>query len=361
MSRLFELVDFRVRIGTRRGPAMIVNGVDWGVGAGETLAIVGESGSGKSMSVLAATGLVPSPPARLDGHVLFGGRDMLAMEDGERRRIRGRHVGFVFQEPMTSLNPLLTIGRQMTEAPRQHLGLSGRAARDRAAALLDLVGIPEATRRLDAYPHQLSGGMRQRVMIAMALACEPEVLIADEPTTALDVTTQAQILDLVKRLQSRFGMAVVWITHDLGVVAGFADRVAVMYAGRIVELATTAALFRAPAHPYTRGLLDARPRLGQPEVELATIPGVPPDPRRLPQGCSFWPRCPVRGDPRCGWELPPLAEVAPGHVARTFYRMPGSDSVPGRAGDAGDAAETADAGDAGDAAGTADLTGAAGP
>jgi peptide/nickel transport system ATP-binding protein len=222
---------------------------------------------------------------------------------------------------MTSLNPLLTIGRQMTEAARQHLELSSAEADAKAVELLTLVGIPEAPRRMAAYPHQLSGGMRQRVMIAMALMCDPELLIADEPTTALDVTTQAQILDLVKRLQERFGMAVVWITHDLGVVADFADRVAVMYAGRIVEEATTAELFASPSHPYTRGLLTARPRLGQPDVELATIPGVPPDPRRLPPGCSFWPRCPYRGDTRCETEMPPLQEVAPGHKARTFYAL----------------------------------------
>jgi peptide/nickel transport system ATP-binding protein len=301
---------------------MIVNGVDWGVDGGETLAIVGESGSGKSMSVLAATGLVPSPPARFEGQARFRGRDLLAMDDRERRRVRGRHVGFVFQEPMTSLNPLLSIGRQMTEGARQHLGLSPQEASDKAADLLSLVGIPEARRRLDAYPHQLSGGMRQRVMIAMALVCDPEVLIADEPTTALDVTTQAQILDLVKRLQERFGMAVVWITHDLGVVADFADRVAVMYAGRIVEMAPTSSLYRSPAHPYTRGLLAARPRLGHPDDELATIPGVPPDPRRLPAGCSFWPRCSVRADDRCETAVPPLREVGPGHFVRTVYRDP---------------------------------------
>ena len=263
MSALFELVDFKVRMGTRLGPAEIVNGVDWGVDAGETLAIVGESGSGKSMSVLSATGLVPSPPARFEGEARFDGRDLLSMREKERRQVRGRHIGFVFQEPMTSLNPLLTIGRQMTEASRLHLGLSASEAGAKAVDLLTLVGIPEAERRMDAYPHQLSGGMRQRVVIAMALMCDPEVLIADEPTTALDVTTQAQILDLVKRLQQRFGMAVVWITHDLGVVADFADRVAVMYAGRIVEEATTAELFASPSHPYTRGLLTARPRLGR--------------------------------------------------------------------------------------------------
>jgi len=315
VSALFELVDFRVRMGTRTGPAEIVNGVDWGVEAGETLAIVGESGSGKSMSVLSATGLVPSPPARFEGQALF----------------RGRHIGFVFQEPMTSLNPLLTIGRQMTEAPRQHLELSKTEAADKAVELLSLVGIPEARRRMDAYPHQLSGGMRQRVMIAMALACDPEVLIADEPTTALDVTTQAQILELVKRLQAKFGMAVVWITHDLGVVADFADRVAVMYAGRIVEEAPTAALFGSPSHPYTHGLLAARPRLGAPDEELATIPGVPPDPRRLPAGCSFWPRCSVRGDAHCETEMPPLQEIAPGHYVRTFYSMPSPGDMADRA------------------------------
>ena len=322
MSALFELVDFKVRIGTRRGTANIVNGVDWAVEAGETLAIVGESGSGKSMSVLSATGLVPSPPARFEGEARFDGRDLLTMSDREQREVRGRHIGFVFQEPMTSLNPLLTIGRQMCEAPQQHLDMSSKDARAKAADLLSLVGIPEASRRLDAYPHQLSGGMRQRVMIAMSLMCDPEVLIADEPTTALDVTTQAQILDLVRRLQEQFGMAVVWITHDLGVVADFADRVAVMYAGRIVELAPTASLYRSPSHPYTRGLLEARPMLGQTDTELATIPGTPPDPRHLPAGCSFWPRCQYRGDPRCETEMPPLAEVAPGHFARTFYRPP---------------------------------------
>ncbi len=329
MSALFELRDFGVRIGTRQGTAMIVNGVDWSVQAGDTLAIVGESGSGKSMSVLAATGLVPSPPARFEGQALFEGQDLLTIPDEERRRIRGRHIGFVFQEPMTSLNPLLTIGRQMTEAPQQHLSLSSRDARAKAVDLLGLVGIPEAARRLDAYPHQLSGGMRQRVMIAMALMCDPEVLIADEPTTALDVTTQAQILDLVKRLQQQFGMAVVWITHDLGVVADFADRVAVMYAGRIVEMAPTSALYRSPGHPYTRGLLDARPRLGETEAELATIPGVPPDPRRLPAGCSFWPRCTVRGDARCETDVPPLTEIAPGHLVRSFYRLPVARDVAG--------------------------------
>jgi peptide/nickel transport system ATP-binding protein len=321
VSALFELVDLRVRIGTRLGAAEIVNGVDWGVDRGETLAIVGESGSGKSMSVLSATGLVPSPPARFEGEARFDGQDLLTLDEKARRRVRGRHIGFVFQEPMTSLNPLLTIGRQMTEAARLHLEISASEADAKAVELLSLVGIPEPEARMKAYPHQLSGGMRQRVMIAMALMCDPEVLIADEPTTALDVTTQAQILDLVTRLQERFAMAVVWITHDLGVVADFADRVAVMYGGRIVEEAPTRELFASPSHPYTRGLLTARPRLGEPDIELATIPGVPPDPRRLPAGCSFWPRCPYRADPRCETEMPPLREIAPGHKARTFYEL----------------------------------------
>jgi peptide/nickel transport system ATP-binding protein len=321
VSALFELVDFKVRIGTRLGTAEIVNGVDWGVDRGQTLAIVGESGSGKSMSLLSATGLVPSPPARFEGEARLDGQDLLALDEKARRQLRGRHIGYVFQEPMTSLNPLLTIGRQMTEAPRQHLDMPEAEATAKAVELLSLVGIPEPEARTKAYPHQLSGGMRQRVMIAMALMCDPEVLIADEPTTALDVTTQAQILELVKRLQERFEMAVVWITHDLGVVADFADRVAVMYAGRIVEEATTQDLFASPSHPYTRGLLTARPRLGEPDVELATIPGVPPDPRRLPAGCSFWPRCPYRTDARCETEMPPLREIAPDHRTRTFYDL----------------------------------------
>jgi peptide/nickel transport system ATP-binding protein len=277
------------------------------------------------MSVLSATGLVPSPPARFEGQARFRGEDLLAMKDEQQRETRGRHIGFVFQEPMTSLNPLLTIGRQMAEAPQQHLGMSKGEARDKAADLLSLVGIPEAARRLDAYPHQLSGVMRHLMMIAMALMCVREVIIADEPTTALDVTTQAQILDLVMRLQEQFGMAVVWITHDLGVVADFADRVAVMYAGRVVEMAPTSELFKSPAHPYTLGLLASRPRLGETEAELATIPGVPPDPKRLPQGCGFWPRCPYRVDARCETEVPPLREVGPGHLARTFYEIPQGD------------------------------------
>ncbi|MDM4719284.1 ABC transporter ATP-binding protein [Micromonospora sp. WMMA1363] len=308
-----------VTIGTRRGPARAVAGVDWSVRAGETLALVGESGSGKSMSVLAATGLAPRS-ARVAGRVHLLGTDLVGLPEQRRRRIRGRHVGFVFQDPMTSLNPVLTVGRQIGEAGEEHLGLTRRAARARAIELLELVGIPSPADRVDAYPHQLSGGMRQRVVIAMALACEPDLLIADEPTTALDVTTQAQIVELVADLQRRLGTAVVWITHDLGVVAGTADTVAVMYAGRIVERGPVDAVFAAPTHPYTTALLAARPEPGAGDAELVTIPGTPPSPLDLPPGCAFWPRCPVRGDARCEHELPSLVPVSTDHHVRTFYR-----------------------------------------
>ncbi|MFF5174606.1 ABC transporter ATP-binding protein [Micromonospora sp. NPDC000089] len=312
--------ELTVTLGSRRGPVRAVAGVDWSVPAGKTLALVGESGSGKSMSVLAATGLAPRT-ARVTGRVRLLGEELTTMAEPHRRRMRGRHVGFVFQDPMTSLNPVLTVGRQVAEAGEEHLGLTRRQARSRAVELLDLVGIPAPDRRVDAYPHQFSGGMRQRVVIAMALACEPDLLIADEPTTALDVTTQAQIVELVDDLRRRLGTAVVWITHDLGVVAGIADTVAVMYGGRIVEQGPVDAVFGAPSHPYTRALLAARPTPGGGGDDLAAIPGAPPSPLDLPPGCAFWPRCPVRGDARCEHELPPLAPVAPGHLVRTFYPL----------------------------------------
>ncbi len=252
----------------------------------------------------------------MTGRVHLLGTELTGLGQDRRRRLRGRHIGFVFQDPMTSLNPVLTVGRQVTEAAEEHLGLTRRAARSRAVELLEMVGIPSAGQRVDAYPHQFSGGMRQRVVIAMALACEPDLLIADEPTTALDVTTQAQIVELVADLQRRLGTAVVWITHDLGVVAGIADTVAVMYAGRILEQGPVDAVFGTPSHPYTEALLAARPDPAAGGAELVTIAGAPPSPLDLPAGC------PVRGDARCEHELPPLVPVSAGHQVRTFYPQP---------------------------------------
>jgi peptide/nickel transport system ATP-binding protein len=304
---------------TRNGQARIVNGIDLSVERGQTLAIVGESGSGKSMSMLAATGLTPAG-IEVAGTVRFLGEDVSGMSPAQLRNLRGRHVGFVFQDPLSSLNPLMTVGRQIGEAYQIFRGASRRQADERAVELLSLVGIAQPEQRISAYPHQFSGGMRQRVMIAMALACEPDLLIADEPTTALDVTIQAQVIELVKDLQARLNTAVIWITHDLGVVAGMADNVAVMYGGRIIEHAPVDGLFTAPAHPYTRALLAARPTLGGSREPLAAIPGAPPTPFALPAGCAFYPRCPDRSDPRCQTELPPLREISPQHLVRTFCR-----------------------------------------
>jgi oligopeptide/dipeptide ABC transporter ATP-binding protein len=319
--------DLCVSFGTKRGRAEVVRGLDYDLHQGETLAIVGESGSGKSVSTLALTKLIPMPPGQVSGQARFGAGDevpdLLAMPERELLRYRGRHVGYVFQDPMTSLNPVHPIGRQLTEHVRHHLGLSERDARDRAVDLLRKVGIPAAENRLDDYPHQFSGGMRQRVVIAIGLACDPAVLIADEATTALDVTTQAQIVDLIGDLQDELGMAVVWITHDLGVVAGIADRVLVMYAGEVVEEAPVDELFSSPRHPYTVGLMASMPVLGDLDRDaLDTIPGLPPSPTALPPGCAFHPRCTFRDDPRCADERPPLVEVAPDHRIRSFYDVP---------------------------------------
>ncbi|MPZ89179.1 MAG: ATP-binding cassette domain-containing protein, partial [Nitriliruptorales bacterium] len=297
---LLSVRDLRVRFGTNRGVARVVNGLSYDLRAGETLALVGESGSGKSVSALALLGLIPQPPGRVDGEVWFEGTDLVAADREQLRRLRGNRIAMIFQDPMTSLNPVLTIGRQLTEATELHLGLSHTGALDRAAELLAKVGIPEPRQKLDAYPHQLSGGMRQRVIIAMGLSCDPAVLIADEATTALDVTTQAQVTELVGELQQEFGTAVLWITHDLGVVAGIADRVLVVYAGQVVESASVGDLYARPSHPYTAGLLGSLPVLGGAgDADLRTIPGLPPDPTALPPGCAFWPRCPQRGDDRC--------------------------------------------------------------
>ncbi|MGZ4567767.1 MAG: ABC transporter ATP-binding protein [Blastococcus sp.] len=327
---VLEVTDLRVRLRTPRGPAEVVNGLTYSVGAGETVAVVGESGSGKSVSVLALLGLLPAGIATVSGQALLDGEDLLAMSPERLRRVRGPGAGMVFQDPMTSLNPVLTVGRQLVEGIRAHTDLPKAAARSRAADLLGEVGLADPVATLDRFPHELSGGMRQRVMIAIALCNSPALLIADEATTALDVTVQAQILDLVERLQAERGTGVIWITHDLGVVAGIADRVLIMYGGRCVEDGTVDDVLEHPAHPYTRGLLGALPDLAQPAVDgvvpdLATVPGVPPAPTDLPAGCVFWPRCPVRSDPRCETEQPPLAVVGAGsgglaHRAATWCR-----------------------------------------
>ncbi len=307
---LLQVEDLRVRLRTPRGSAEVVNGLSYTVGRAETVAVVGESGSGKSVSVLALLGLLPARVATVTGSAWLDGEDLLTMPPDRLREVRGPGVGMVFQDPMTSLNPVLTIGRQLVEGIRAHGEVSKAAARERAAELLAEVGLPDPQRALDRYPHELSGGMRQRVVIAIALANNPSLLIADEATTALDVTVQAQILDLVAGLQTDHGTGVIWITHDLGVVAGIADRVLVMYGGRCVEDGTVDDVLERPAHPYTRGLLGALPDLATDgDGELATVPGVPPAPTDLPAGCVFWPRCPVRSDPRCETEQPPLAVV----------------------------------------------------
>jgi oligopeptide/dipeptide ABC transporter ATP-binding protein len=302
------------------GTARAVDGVSFELAAGETLGIVGESGCGKTVMSLSILRLIPEPP----GHILpgsfieFEGRNLLTLPPRELRAVRGNRIAMVFQEPMTSLNPVLPVGAQVAEAALVHQKLSRADARTRTIDLLRLVGIPDPETRVDDYPHQLSGGMRQRVMIAMALICHPQILIADEPTTALDVTIQAQILDLLGRLRRELNMAVLLITHDLGVVAGSADRVVVMYAGQVVETAATRALFATPRHPYTEGLLASIPRLDQPRERLRSIPGSVPPATAWPTGCRFHPRCPYAWD-KCRSEEPPLLETGtPGHSARCW-------------------------------------------
>jgi oligopeptide transport system ATP-binding protein len=307
-----EVKDLTVRFKTQEGTIYAVNGINYTLNEGETLGIVGESGSGKSVQSLAIMGLIPTPPGRIEsGQVLFRGRDLLKLSREEMRMVRGAEMAMVFQDPMTSLNPVLTVGRQITEALKLHLGMTDKDSRDRAAELLTMVGIPMAKRRLDDYPHQFSGGMRQRVMIAMALSCNPQLLIADEPTTALDVTIQAQIIDLVKRLRDKIGMAIIWISHDLGVVAGLADTLQVMYAGNIVERGPVKEIFNDTRHPYTLGLKGALPRVDRRGERLTSIEGAPPDMRVLSKGCAFAPRC-VYCVEKSVQEIPPLVPVNEG-------------------------------------------------
>jgi peptide/nickel transport system ATP-binding protein len=313
---LLEVRDLRTHFFTEDGVVRAVDGVSFDVCAGETLAVVGESGSGKSVTSLSILRLIQDPPGRIvGGSIRFRGRDLLALSPSEMRSVRGREISMIFQEPMTSLNPVFTCGDQIAEAVVLHDRVSRKAARARAIEMLELTGIPLPAQRVDEYPHQLSGGMRQRVMIAMALACRPSLLIADEPTTALDVTVQAQILELLERLQGDLGMAVMLVTHDLGVVAETADRVAVMYGGQIVEHAPVDEIFHATRHPYTAGLLASLPTIGARRETLRVIPGNVPDPSRLPSGCRFHPRCPC-AIARCASEAPELSEVRPGHGAR---------------------------------------------
>jgi oligopeptide transport system ATP-binding protein len=305
---------------TQDGIVHAVNGITFHVSQGETLGIVGESGCGKSVSVLSVMRLLPEPPARVaGGKVNFLNIDLLKTSKREMQNIRGSKMAMIFQDPMTSLNPVLTVGFQLSEPLRLHLGFSKKQAMERAAQLLEMVGIPQAAARLDDYPHQFSGGMRQRVMIAMALACNPPLLIADEPTTALDVTIQAQIVELVKQLRDQMGMALIWITHDLGVVAGLADRVLVMYAGFIVEEARVDELYAHPSHPYTMALLRSLPRMdGSPGEKLQTIQGLPPDLIKLPKGCPFAARCQYAQDV-CRGQNPELRQIADGHRIACWF------------------------------------------
>jgi oligopeptide/dipeptide ABC transporter ATP-binding protein len=319
VTKLLEIADLRVEFRTHGGLVKAVDGISYVVEQGETVAIVGESGCGKSVSALAVMGLVPCPPGRTSGEVRFQGRDLLALREDALREIRGRDIAMVFQEPMTSLNPVLTIGTQLMEGVRRHLGLSKPAAGARALELLRMVGIAEPERRLRQYPHHFSGGMRQRVMIAAALSCEPKLIIADEPTTALDVTIQAQILELMKDLTQRLGVALVMITHNLGVVARYADRVYVMYAGKLVETAPTASLYARPRHPYTIGLLNSVPRMTRRGGRLIPIEGQPPDLSRLDGACSYRPRC-RWAIARCAEAFPPLEPAAPHHRSACFRR-----------------------------------------
>ena len=314
-AALLEVSDLRVEFSTRSGKALVLNGVAFEIRRGETLCVVGESGCGKSMTALALLRLIPFPPGRIShGQVRFQGEDLLGVGEDRMRDVRGNRISMIFQEPMTSLNPVFTVGEQIGESLRLHAGLDAAAARRRSVEMLQQVGIPAPERRVDEYPHQLSGGMRQRVMIAMALACRPDILIADEPTTALDVTVQAQIFDLLRDLQREKGTAILLITHDMGAVAEMADRVIVMYAGRVIEQGTAEQVLSEPGHPYTRGLIDCLPELGaslvEERAELVEIEGMVPSFFELASGCAFRDRCPY-AMPVCAAEVPPMLAVLP--------------------------------------------------
>jgi oligopeptide/dipeptide ABC transporter ATP-binding protein len=312
---LLSVANLTTTFQTGSGEAAAIEDISFDLNEGEILGIVGESGSGKSVTALTIMGLLPSPPARVAaGSIHFAGQDLLRLSDAAMRRVRGPGIAMVFQEPMTSLNPVFSIGEQIVETIQAHENLPQRAAFARAVEMLEKVGIPSPASRMGDYPHQLSGGQRQRVMLAIALSCRPKLLIADEPTTALDVTIQAQILDLIMDLRDDFGMAIVLITHNMGVIAETADRVLVMYAGRVIEAAPVATLFDQPLHPYTRGLLSCVPTLEQRKARLDAIPGTLPEPGRRPPGCRFAPRCPL-AIPACSAALPPLESHAPGHAA----------------------------------------------
>ncbi len=318
---LLEVRGLRTWFHTREGVVKAVDGVSFTVARGEALAVVGESGCGKTVTALSVMRLIPDPPGRIEeGEILFEGRDLLRMDDREIRQVRGNHIGMIFQDPMTSLNPVFTIGSQIREAIQVHLGLSRKEAKKRAIELLEMVEIPQAERRYKMYPHEFSGGMRQRAMIAMALSCQPKLLIADEPSTALDVTIQAQIMELIGKLREEIDLAVMLITHDLGVVAGVAETVLVMYAGKVVEYADIDRVYYNSRHPYAWSLMRSVPRLDEKKDRLLTIGGLPPSLINLPPGCSFSPRCPF-GEEVCAAEEPPLIEVEPGHLSACHFAM----------------------------------------
>ncbi len=317
---LLEVRDLFVEFHTRDGVAKVINGVSYHLDPGETLAVLGESGSGKSVTAQAIMGILDMPPARIpSGKVLYNGEDLLAMPEDKRRAIRGGEISMIFQDALSALNPVFSVGWQISETLRVRTGMSKADALRRAAELMDLVRIPAAKARIKDYPHQFSGGMRQRVMIAMALAMDPKVLIADEPTTALDVTVQAQIMDLLADLRRDLGMGMILITHDLGVVADVADRIAVMYAGRIIEHADVHAIYKQPAHPYTEGLISSIPRLNSKGQELATIKGLPPNLMRLPTGCKYHPRCPYVRRPICVETVPASLDLGAGRTSACHF------------------------------------------